>query len=205
MHAAIILTRQKIQPKKFYKEIELINIFKQVNSALAYLQINSIAHRDVKPQNIIIFSQESYKLADFGEAQLEKYQENTCTSQASSLERDIIGTELFMSPTLYFNFKKFEKKASHNTFKSDVFSLGLCMLYASSLSLNPVDEIREIKILDLSQESLNDCNIKMKKILNTYLKMRFSKGFLDLISILLGFDENDRPDFLELEEILQNY
>lgn len=200
-----ILTRQKIQPKKFYKEIELINIIKQVNSALSYLQINSIAHRDVKPQNIIIFSQESYKLADFGEAQLEKYQENTCTSQTSYQESEIIGTELFMSPTLYFNFKKFEKKATHNTFKSDVFSLGLCMLYASSLSLNPVYEIREIKILDLSQESLNDCNIKMKRILNTYLKMRFSKGFLDLISILLEFDENDRPDFLELEEILQNY
>ena len=38
---------------------------------MAFLQKNNIAHRDIKPQNILSFENSIYKLADFGEMKVE--------------------------------------------------------------------------------------------------------------------------------------
>ena len=62
--------RKKI--KKYYTEDELISILKQISSALCFLQKEKIAHRDVKPENILVFKNSVYKLGDFGEAKINK-------------------------------------------------------------------------------------------------------------------------------------
>ena len=51
-----------------YTEKNLINIIKQLTKVLAFLQKNNTSHRDIKPQNILVFKNDIYKLADFGEA-----------------------------------------------------------------------------------------------------------------------------------------
>ena len=54
-----------------------------------------------------------------------------------------------MSPILFKGLHSKLAQVKHNTYKSDVFSLGMCFFYASSLTYNGVDSIREV--LDMNK------------------------------------------------------
>ena len=90
--------RKHLEQRQNYKEEELIDILKQIVGALKFMQAEKkIAHRDIKPQNILVFengNKKEYKVADFGEAK-----EVKISKQLNTLR----GTELYMSPALYRN------------------------------------------------------------------------------------------------------
>ena len=170
--------------KKYYFENELINILKQLNSALYFLQKDKkISHRDIKPENILIFKNDVYKIGDFGEAK-----ENKIQKQFSTLR----GTELYMSPLLYNGLQEKKEDIKHNQFKSDMFSLGLCFIYAASLNLNIIVKIREV-----------NNKVSLKKILMNEFDRRYSEKFVDLIMKMIDFNEDKRIDFIQLDKILR--
>ena len=107
----------------YYTEKELFIIMSQLISTLALLQKNHITHRDIKPQNILI-SNGCFKLSDFGEARTLK--------RTRIIISKVQGTEVYMSPVLTHGLKHKLSQVGHNAFKSDVFSLGLCFLFAAS-------------------------------------------------------------------------
>ena len=167
-----------------YTEGELINIASQLIKTLSLLQKNHITHRDIKPQNILRVNG-LYKLCDFGEIRIMK--------RDGVVVQRIRGSELYMSPILFYGLRENLIQVRHNTYKSDVFSLGMCLIYAATMYFNCIDEIREI--------------IDMKKInfvLNKYLEKKYSNKFITLICIMLQIDENYRPDFIDLEKELNN-
>ncbi len=164
----------------YYSEKEIFNIAKQLISTLALLQKNHITHRDIKHQNILIVKG-NYKLCDFGELRLMK-------GNGLVVQR-IRGSELFMSPILFYGLRANLIQVKHNTYKSDVFSLGMCFFYASSLTYNGVDSIREV--LDMN---------KIKEILFKFLGNKYSEKFILLILLMLEVNEEKRPDFIELEK-----
>ena len=177
-----INNRSKI--KKYYTEFELISILKQLTSALYYLQKEKkIAHRDIKPENILIFKNNLYKIGDFGEAK-----ESKVPKQLSTLR----GTELYMSPLLYNGLHENKDDVRHNPFKSDVFSLGYCFIYAASLNLNIIYKIRDVNSI-----------ITLKQILIKEFNGRYSERFIDLILKMISFNEDKRFDFIDLEKILR--
>jgi len=185
-----LINRQK--DNAFYTEIELIEILKSLVNTLSFLQKQGISHRDVKPQNILCFGKDGYKLSDFGEAKSKKktliknnnFEENTT-------KQTIRGTELYMSPIL---FKALQKNSfdgvQYNAYKSDVFSLGMCFLLASCLNYQSLYEIREVY----------DMNI-LKGIVEKYLK-NYSKNYANLIINMLQINEKMRPDFIELNSMI---
>ena len=134
-----ILQRKK-QGKR-YSEEELIKIAKDLIKTFLCLQKIGVSHRDVKPQNILVFNNpKQYKIADFGEAKsLERVAKNT-------QEQSLRGTELYMSPILFTTLRSENrgKFVEHNVYKSDVFSLGLCFLFAAELGQKIIYEIREV-------------------------------------------------------------
>ena len=81
------------------------------------------------------------------------------------------GTELFMSPALYDGLKHELNDVSHNPFKSDVFSLGFCFLYASALNFNLLYQVRDI----LDNKNINN-------ILHKFLDKCYSEKFIALIA-----------------------
>ena len=170
--------------KSNYKESELISILSQIVSAMIYLKKHNIVHRDIKPENILIFKS-IYKLSDFGEA---KITNNIIKSHS------LRGTDIYMSPILYNKLKNKERKAEHDPYKSDVYSLGICFLYASELNFNTVKSIRGLKYQGL-------VDILVKKM----MKKKYSETFVDIILNMIRIDEKERIDLYELNKLIKNY
>ena len=173
-----LFDRQKY--KQYYTEKELFIIISQLIKTLSLLQYNHITHRDVKPQNILI-CQGIYKLSDFGEAKILK--------RTGVIASRVRGTELYMAPILYHAFRHKMNQILHNTYKSDVFSLGMCILFAATLNLNYLCDIRE----------LNDMRTVKKRIVK-YLSSRYSFKLINILFEMLEIEENYRPDFMILEK-----
>ena len=176
------------EKSKNYTEEELINIIKQLVSALSFLQKKNVSHRDVKPHNVLVFKDKIYKIADFGEAkQITKVTQNL---QINTLR----GTEMYMSPLLFNGLRTNQIDIKHNLFKSDVYSLGLCILYASTLNNEYIYDIR--KYVDM-----ND----VRKFINQCIGRKYSKNFVELVENMLEINERNRPDFIELEKKMENW
>ena len=168
----------------YYTEEEIKNIMNQLISTLSLLQKFHITHRDIKPQNILVLNGK-YKLCDFGEIRVLK--------RDGLIVQRVRGSELYMSPILFRGLHNNLIQVKHNTYKSDVFSLGMCLFFAASLTYGGVDSIRELDNMD-----------EIKNILFDYLGTRYSEKLISLILLMLEVDENKRPNFVQLEEKLKN-
>jgi len=139
--------------KNFYNEEELKNILISLVKTFSSLQKRGICHRDVKPQNILYFEKDGYKITDFGEGKANKNGNlgkncNFNLSEDTSVQT-VRGTELYMSPILFNALRNSPgDDLQYNAFKSDVFSLGLCFLLAGSLSYKPLSELRDLYEMD---------------------------------------------------------
>ena len=151
---------------------------------MSLLQKNHITHRDIKLQNILLLDN-TYKICDFGEARK--------LSQKGIIVQPVRGSELFMSPIQFFGLENKLDYVQHNTYKSDVFSLGMCILFAANLSDDCLYDIRELT--DMKE---------IENILMSYLRRRYSIKFIHLLLIILEFEEKNRPDFISLEQIISS-
>ena len=170
------------QYKLYYTEREILNIITQLIGTLSLLEKNHITHRDIKPQNILIVDGK-YKLSDFGEIRILK--------RDGLIVQRIRGSELYMSPILFYGLHLNLIQVRHNTYKSDVFSLGMCLFYALSLTYEGVDTIREITDMK-----------KIKEILFKYLGKRYSVKLIMFILSMLEVNESKRLNFIQLKEKL---
>ena len=179
--------KKHLLKKKSYTEKELICILRQLTDALLFLQQKlKISHRDIKPQNVLLFENGVYKLADFGEAK-----ESKISKEINTLR----GTELYMSPALYSGLKNESNDVNHDPYKSDVFSLGFCFIYAAALNFKLLYQLRDV--YNSSQ---------MNQILKQQLKKKYSDTFIDILSHMMEVNESLRYDFSHLMEAINaNY
>jgi hypothetical protein len=189
-----IMKRSNI--KNYYTEKELILILKKLVTTFSTLQKANVSHRDIKPQNILVCSGGVLKIADFGEAKKNINKNND--NDNNTIKQTIRGTELYMSPILFNSLrnKVIYKYTKHNTYKSDVFSLGYCMLLASTLSYKLLCEIREVKNMN-----------GIKKIIQKYATKGiciYSDNYWNAIYCMLELDEKNRPDFIELSKRIED-
>ena len=171
--------------QNYYTEYELFQIIYQLVKTLSLMQRYKVSHRDIKPQNILIMNG-IYKICDFGEARI--------VNGNGVVIQHVRGSQLYMSPILFYAYNHNVSQVLHNTYKSDVFSLGMCILLAATLSGYTLYNIREL--IDIKTIS----NI----IINT-LNTRYSLNIINLIIKMLQIDENLRMDFIELEGFISNF
>ena len=169
---------------KYYTEIELMKILSQLIKTCSLLEKYSIAHRDIKPENVLITKEGKYKLCDFSDS---------IVCSKGKLKQLVRGTELFMSPLLVTAYHNGDY-AYHDCFKSDVYSLGFCILMAATLDVKYILEFR----------TLIDSQSKMT-YLTRLLGNRFSKKFINLIFWMVQNDEMKRPYFEQLEQMMSGY
>ena len=186
----------------YYTEKQLIQILTNLVWTFAVLQKIGICHRDIKPQNILSFGNNEYKISDFGEAKKiknmviinKRNNKNSYLYQDNTMKQTLRGTELYMSPILFLALRTHPSKiVKYNSFKSDVFSLGMCLFLASSLDYEGLYEIREI---------IKNPN-KTKIVVNRYLGKRYSQKYINILVSMLQINEKDRPDFIELEKTIK--
>ena len=108
-----------------YVPIEQDFIFKiltQALSALNYMQSQSVLHRDLKLNNILLDENNNIKISDFGSAALMKdnYPINKNKDPDLFCNYERVGRLDFVSPEIWNN-KEYD-------YKVDIFSLGLSML-----------------------------------------------------------------------------
>ncbi|KAI6661365.1 Serine Threonine Kinase [Oopsacas minuta] len=78
-----------------FSELQIVCVTKQLIEALSYLHSRRIIHRDVKAGNMLLCSQGTIRLADFGVS---------CINKRTISKRDtFIGTPYWMAPEI-FNF-----------------------------------------------------------------------------------------------------
>ena len=87
-----------------------VKIMKQLVSAIANAHHNGIIHRDIKPQNILMDSENDVKITDFGIAMALSATSHTKTNS-------VIGTVHYLSPE--------QARGGMATKKSDIYSLGI--------------------------------------------------------------------------------
>jgi serine/threonine protein kinase len=111
--------------RKTFSEGEAVAYASQICDALEYLHVNGIAHRDLKPQNIMVCADGTLRLFDFGIARVEKARRLTFVGLTPAL-----GTPDYISPE--------QVRGRRGDHRSDIYSLG-AILYEMVTGATPFE------------------------------------------------------------------
>ncbi|EXB44181.1 CBL-interacting serine/threonine-protein kinase 4 [Morus notabilis] len=106
---------KRIKGKKIMKESEARRHFQQLVSALRFCHRNGVAHRDVKPQNLLLDRDGRLKVSDFGLSALPERIKNGMLHTAC-------GTPAFTAPEILFR-----RGGGYDGAKADAWSCGVIL------------------------------------------------------------------------------
>ncbi|CAI5440825.1 unnamed protein product [Caenorhabditis angaria] len=127
--------RQLIDEEKLINNQEVCwRIFSEILCGLQYIHMQGMIHRDIKPLNIFLNSQQNVKIGDFGLATkdfIRDRKRDKAAEKSTSFEKEKgvvdqtrdIGTQLYMAPELFLE----QEKGKLYTSKIDVFSCGVVL------------------------------------------------------------------------------
>ena len=186
-----IIYRKRAKSRQYFSENELLIMIYSLVDAFAYLESVGICHRDIKPTNLFLLENFQIKVIDFGESK-EFVDEDDEEDEHSALAT-IRGTPQYLSPILWeAHVINQVKHVEHNMFKSDVFSAGLVIF-----------QIAALKDVNGFNQKTDNCN--GERLIYEGLRMlgkKYSNKIIDILSLMLKFDENERPNFIELVRYL---
>ena len=114
-----------LSKRKMLSEGEAVSYAVKICDALEYLHANGIAHRDLKPQNIMVCTDGSLRLFDFGIARVESARRLTFVGLTPTL-----GTPDYISPE--------QVRGKRGDHRSDIYSLG-AILYEMVTGSTPFE------------------------------------------------------------------
>lgn len=125
-----ITLKEYIEEEKVLTWKDTVHFVIQILRALQHAHDKGIVHRDIKPQNIMMFTDGTIKVMDFGIAKFAREEGKTATDQA-------IGSVHYISP----------EQASGNVTdaKSDIYSVG-AMMYEMLSGRKPFDSDNPVAI-----------------------------------------------------------
>ncbi|XP_035395192.1 eIF-2-alpha kinase GCN2 isoform X2 [Cygnus atratus] len=171
----------------------LWRLFREILDGLAYIHEKGMIHRDLKPVNIFLDSDDHVKIGDFGLAtdhpantaiskQEENHSDSFAKSDPSGSLTGMVGTALYVSPEVQGN-----TKSTYNQ-KVDLFSLGIIFF---EMSYHPMSTASE-RIFVLSQLRLPNIVFPQDFDEVKHAKQR------SVITWLLNHDPAARPTAVEL-------
>ena len=186
-----IIYRKRAKTRQYFSEKELLTMIYSLVDAFAYLESVGICHRDIKPTNLFLLENFQIKVIDFGESK--EFVDDDDEEDEHSAMATIRGTPQYLSPILWeAHVISQVKHVEHNMFKSDVFSAGLVIFQIASL-----------KDVNGFNQKTDQCN--GERLIYEGLKMlskKYSNKVIEILSLMLKFGENERPNFVELVKYL---
>ena len=164
-------------------ESEAALLLEQISSALAHMHAKGIAHRDVKPGNVVFTgpSKDSVRLVDFGFATIFRPE----GSSVSRRLKTILGTPVYMAPELV-------RGGSYSGPPVDVWALG-CLMY----------ELLHNRIA-FRAESIADLNVRIMKGSISKVSSVLSQKSRKLLAKLLTVDATERITSAAAEEAFED-
>lgn len=179
--------QRRKQKNLFFSEIELFNLIDCVLSALILFDQKGISHEDVSPRAIYLTPNHIFKLNDI----------HFLTEGLNAYKKFLMGAidpnECYLSQELLDNLKhRSLVPENYNKQKSDVFSLGMTVMEAATLTT-----MKECYDFD-------EFRIKTEKIASYFeeIKLRFNLNFCELLKAMLEIEVTDRPDYKDLYTLL---
>ena len=162
-------------PDPFNKIIEMCI---KISENLKILHDFNVCHRDLKPQNIFITSQDNLKIGDFGYCKVSDIND---TNEYHTL----LGTKNYLSPELIRMYSG--EYVQSNAFRDDIFALGKIFF---DLGFGKID---------------NQMNINYPDNLRDYISIQlynfsYPEGFIQLIQAMMCEDLNN---FWNIEQVLE--
>ncbi|KAM3375856.1 serine/threonine-protein kinase BLUS1 [Capsicum galapagoense] len=164
-------------------------VLKETLNALAYLHNQGHLHRDIKAGNILVDSDGTIKLADFGVSAsifepASAYGSAYSSSSSCLMFTDVAGTPYWMAPEVIHSHTGY-------SFKADIWSFGITALELAHgrppLSNLPPSKSLFMKITKRFRFS------DYEKTKNSKNYKKFSKAFKDMVGLCLDQDPNRRP------------
>lgn len=163
-------------------------VLKEILSALSYLHDQGHLHRDVKAGNILMDSNGSVKLADFGVSasiyeSSSSYGPLTGSSSSNLMLTDIAGTPYWMAPEVIHSHTGY-------SFKADIWSFGITALELAH-GRPPLSNLPPSKslLMKISKQFRFSDYAKFHE----NKKKKFSKSFKDMVGLCLDQDPSRRP------------
>ena len=166
-----------IQEAPLSKEL-LMHYIGQILDALAFLEMNNFAHKDLKPSNIYIDSHRRIKLGDFGLSLKLKPDED-------ELHSDFSGSLGFMPPEIY-NHQKY------NPLQADVWSFGICLYYIVAGKF-PYKKEGCTGVCEFFTEGLDEHDLE-----------NMDPIIVKLLKASLVYEPNKRATFMDLYNMFHN-
>ncbi|CAD8155399.1 unnamed protein product [Paramecium octaurelia] len=179
--------QKRLVNKQQFKERDLIQILKGCIEALFVLQFYNITHQGIRPETISYSEQQ----------QLVKLTDPTVSGVLSSyqlvVQEDLKQiNQCYLSPQLMQSLND-EVQPQHNPYKSDVYSLGMTMLYLSTLdNCNDCYDIPKLRVV------VQQVQRRLQQ-----METQFSSQYVSFLKRMLLLNEDQRPDFIQLKSELK--
>lgn len=133
-----ITLKEYIEEEKVLTWKDTVHFVIQILRALQHAHDKGIVHRDIKPQNIMMFSDGTIKVMDFGIAKFAREEGKTATDQA-------IGSVHYISPE--------QASGAVTDAKSDIYSVG-AMMYEMLSGRKPFDSDNPVAIAVMHMQDI---------------------------------------------------
>ena len=173
--------RKQIEIRSFIPEEQARKWFRQLASALEYLHRHSVAHRDIKIENILIDDDDNVKLCDFGFSKV--IEKNSVQQDEQSTT--FCGSLGYCAPEILL-------RTPYEPYKTDVWSLGV-VLYKMVIGGMPFGEGNDLG----SVKRIAKAHTQML-VFPSYPKT--SDECQDLIRALLTVESTRRINILDISK-----
>lgn len=133
-----ITLKDYIEEEKVLTWKDTVHFVIQILRALQHAHSKGIVHRDIKPQNIMMFTDGTIKVMDFGIAKFAREEGKTATDQA-------IGSVHYISPE--------QARGDVTDEKSDIYSTG-AMMYEMLTGRKPFDSENPVSIAVMHMQEI---------------------------------------------------
>lgn len=186
-HSSNSLTRVIDWKMNRFSENMILWFARQIISALRYLKLQNLVHRDVKPDNVFVFTSYRVKLGDL--ALLKEVFPQNLTEVSSS------GTTLYIAPECYTGIH-LEAEDYH---KQDIFAYGVLVFRLATYRYPTYDKNAPNFETNLYNQIAK--NLQRKRLLDIIDSSReMTKELKNHILSTLEFDYKKRKGFQDLEK-----